>query len=58
LRSAFADAITLTDPAGNHKITKSRSNGRIDAACAAILAVAEGMRRLARSQKKARATWA
>ncbi|HEY8215134.1 MAG TPA: terminase large subunit [Methylocystis sp.] len=55
LRSAFADAITLIDPAGNHKVTKSRSCGRIDAACASILAVAEGMRRLARPAREARA---
>ncbi len=44
LRSAFADAITVIDPAGNHKLTKARSKGRIDAACAAVLAVAEGHR--------------
>lgn len=55
LRSAFADAITLIDPAGNHKVTKSRSCGRIDAACAAILAVGEGRRRVARPAKQARA---
>jgi len=55
LRSAFADAITLVDPAGNHKLAKSRSLGRIDAAAAAILAVAEGNRRMARPVKKARA---
>lgn len=58
LRSAFADAITLIDPAGNHKVTKSRSNGRIDAACAVILAVSEGMRRIARPAREARqALW-
>lgn len=55
LRSAMADAITLVDPAGNHKLAKSRSLGRIDAAAAAILAVAEGNRRMARPTKKARA---
>jgi phage terminase large subunit-like protein len=55
LRSAMADAITLVDPAGNHKLAKSRSLGRIDAAAAAILAVAEGNRRMARPVKKARA---
>lgn len=55
LRSAMADAITLIDPAGNHKLAKARSLGRIDAAAAAILAVAEGNRRMARPTKKARA---
>src|SRR5690606_16744897 len=45
LRSAMADAITLIDPAGNAKLAKGRSLGRIDPAAAAILAVAEGNRR-------------
>ncbi len=59
LRSAFADAITLVDPAGNHKLAKARSLGRIDAAAAAVLAVAEGARRMARPVKATRApTWA
>jgi phage terminase large subunit-like protein len=59
LRSAFADAITLVDPAGNHKLAKARSLGRIDAAAATVLAVAEGARRQARPASKARApTWA
>ena len=49
LRSAFADAITLIDPAGNHKLAKARSLGRIDAAAAAVLAVAEGARRVGRT---------
>lgn len=57
LRSAFADAITLVDPAGNHKLAKARSLGRIDAAAAAVLAVAEGMRRKAAPKRKARAAW-
>ena len=58
LRSAFADAVTLIDPAGNHKLAKARSLGRIDAAAAAILAVAEGARRTARPTRQARvATW-
>ena len=55
LRSAFADAITLVDPAGNHKLAKARSLGRIDAAAAALLAVSEGARRMARGAKQARA---
>jgi phage terminase large subunit-like protein len=59
LRSAFADAITLVDPAGNHKLAKARSLGRIDAAAATVLAVAQGDRMLAQPVRKARAaTWA
>lgn len=57
LRSAFADAITLVDPAGNHKLAKARSLGRIDAAAAVVLAVAEGMRRKAAPTRKARVAW-
>lgn len=53
LRSAFSDAITLIDPAGNHKLAKARSLGRIDAAAAAVVAVAEGQRRVARPVKGA-----
>lgn len=58
LRSAFADAITLIDPAGNHKLAKARSLGRIDAAAAAVLAVAEGDRIMQAPKRKARVTWA
>jgi phage terminase large subunit-like protein len=59
LRSAFADAITLVDPAGNHKLAKSRSLGRIDSAAATVLAVAQGDRMIAQPARKARAaTWA
>jgi phage terminase large subunit-like protein len=59
LRSAFSDAITLVDPAGNHKLAKARSLGRIDAAAATVLAVAEGARRAARPTRNARAArWA
>lgn len=58
LRSAFADAITLVDPAGNHKLAKARSLGRIDAAAAVVLAVAEGARRKAAPTRKARVAWA
>lgn len=59
LRSAFADAVTLHDPAGNAKLAKARSLGRIDAAAAAILAVAEGQRRIARPVPKSRGVvWA
>ncbi|MEE4303593.1 MAG: terminase TerL endonuclease subunit [Wenzhouxiangella sp.] len=59
LRSAFSDAVTLSDPAGNQKLAKGRSTGRIDAAAAAILAVSEGARRKARPRPNARAPqWA
>ena len=53
LRSAFADAVTLRDPANNLKLAKARSTGRIDAAAAAVLAVAEGARQSARPARKA-----
>ncbi|MCU0909867.1 MAG: terminase large subunit [Rhodobacteraceae bacterium] len=59
LRSAFADAVTLVDPAGNHKLAKARSLGRIDAAAAAVLAVAEGARLTNRApQRGGRVMWA
>jgi phage terminase large subunit-like protein len=58
LRSAFADAVTLRDPANNLKLAKARSKGRIDAAAATVLAVAEGQRMLARPRSKARVLWA
>ncbi len=54
LRSAFSDAVTLIDPAGNMKLAKARSTGRIDAAAAAILAIAEGQRQRARPAVQAR----
>lgn len=58
LRSAFADAVCLRDPANNIKLTKARSKGRIDAVSAAVLAVAEGARRMGRPTHKARvAAW-
>lgn len=55
LRSAFADAVTLRDPANNLKLAKARSMGRIDAAAATVLAVAEGARMTARPAREARA---
>lgn len=59
LRSAFADAVVLRDPANNLKLTKSRSTGRIDAAAATILAVSEGARIMGRnSHKGGRVAWA
>jgi len=59
LRSAMSDAVTVADVAGNHKLAKARATGRIDAAAAAILAVAEGARRKASPIAQARAPqWA
>ena len=55
LRSAFADAVCLRDPANNLKLAKARSTGRIDAAAASVLAVAEGARITNRPVKQARA---
>ena len=52
LRSAFADAITLVDPSGNHKLAKARSLGRIDAAAATVLAVAQGVRMVGAPEPK------
>lgn len=58
LRSAFADAVVLKDPANNLKLAKARSTGRIDAVQAAVIAVAEGARRMGRPSAKARvAAW-
>ena len=50
LRSAMAEARTISDSAGNAKLSKSTQGGRRlrardDAAAAALLAVAEGVRR-------------
>ena len=58
LRSAFADAVTLRDPANNLKLAKARSTGRIDAAAATVLAVAEGARIMGRpSGRGGRIAW-
>jgi len=58
LRSAFADAVTLRDPANNLKLAKARSTGRIDAAAATVLAVAEGARIMGRpSGRGGRIVW-
>ena len=55
LRSSLAVARTTTDPAGNRKMDKSRRRARDDCAVAAVLAVAEGMRRCgARPRKRKR----
>ncbi|MFW5641778.1 MAG: terminase large subunit domain-containing protein [Roseicyclus sp.] len=58
LRSAFQDTVCLRDPANNIKIAKARSKGRIDAASATVLAVAEGTRQSGRSRGGVRFTWA
>lgn len=58
LRSALADAICLSDPAGNLKLAKGKIRGRIDPAAAAVLAVAEGSRMMTRPTHKARLAWA
>lgn len=58
LRSAFADAITLVDPAGNHKLVRGRSTGRIDAAAATVIAVAQGVRMLGLPESRTRMAWA
>lgn len=58
LRSAFGEAVVMVDPAGNAKPVKGRSMGRIDAACAVMLAVAEGSRIAGRpAQKAVRLAW-
>ncbi len=56
LRSAMSEARTVSDPAGNEKLSKNTEGGRRhhardDAAAASILAVAEGVRRGAGSGK-------
>jgi phage terminase large subunit-like protein len=58
LRSAFADTVCLRDPANNIKLAKARSLGRIDAASASVLAVAEGARQQGRERKPTKAVWA
>lgn len=57
LRSALADAVCISDPAGNRKLAKARSTGRIDAAAAAVLAVAEGARQAARGEARQPDLW-
>lgn len=57
LRSAFGDTVCLRDPANNIKIAKARSTGRIDAAAASVLAVAQGARIAAQPKAKAKMQW-
>jgi phage terminase large subunit-like protein len=54
LRSAMSEAVTVSDDVNNRKIAKARSNGRIDPAAAATLAVAEGQRQRNRPQPATR----
>jgi phage terminase large subunit-like protein len=58
MRSALADAVCMRDPSNNAKLVKARSNGRIDAVSAAVLAVAEGARQRARPASTGRLVWA
>ncbi len=57
LRSAFSDAITLVDPAGNHKLAAGRSTGRIDPVAATVLAVAQASVCAAHHTNKGRLAW-
>ena len=59
LRSAMAEARTVSDPAGNAKLCKGSQGGRRvrardDAAAAAILAVAAGIRQPVRRKRRVR----
>ena len=56
IRTAFAEARTICDPAGNEKLSKKaeggrRENAKDDAVAAAILAVAFGYRDVQKTQK-------
>ena len=57
LRSAMSEARTVSDPAGNAKLSKGSQGGRRlrardDAAAAAILAVAAGVRQPVRAPRR------
>ena len=59
LRSSMAESRTVSDPAGNAKLSKGSQGGRRlrardDAACAAILAIAEGVRRYQQRPQRVR----
>ena len=54
LRSALAVARTVSDPAGNVKISKTRRRARDDAAVAVVLAVAAGVRGYSAGPKRRR----
>jgi len=52
LRSSMREARTLSDPAGNRKISKARHRARDDAAVAAVLAVGAGVRLLSSRRRR------
>ena len=57
LRSAMSEARTISDPAGNAKLSKGAQGGRRlrardDAAAAAVLAVAAGVRQPAKTKPR------
>lgn len=54
LESAIAESALSLDPAGNAKLDKGRSRGRIDAASAAVLACGEAERLMARPLRASR----
>ena len=54
LRSALSVARTVSDAAGNRKISKTRRRARDDAAVAVVLAVAAGVRRYKAGPKRRR----
>ena len=54
LESAIAESALAIDPAGNAKLDKGRSRGRIDAASAAVLACGEAERLMARPLRTSR----
>lgn len=58
LRAALSDSVCLSNPAGNLKLAKGHSTGRIDPAAAALLDVAKGQRMATRPVQKARMAWA
>lgn len=59
LRHALADSVVMVDAAANSKLAKGRALGRVDAAAASILAIAEGHRMVTRPAKTARrVAWA
>lgn len=59
MRAALSDCVVALDESGNGKVSKARSTGRIDPACAAVLAVAEASRLASRPRRQARGlVWA
>lgn len=54
MRSALSDSVVALDEAGNGKLSKARSTGRVDPVAAAILAVAESERQSSRPTRTVR----